>query len=284
LKKLLQSAFIALFILSLTIIAQAEELAIPASDETSVSAQTEEVPALTASAVYQEPAPQQPTYEEPTPSPEPAKRYVIELSGINLRKGPSVNYDVIKPIEYRSLLSLLEADSGADQQWSLVEFDGDTGYVKREYLGIDQPPEPPEKPKPALVVEHLTWGEVKGIFTIGVPAKVLDIRSGAVYYVKSFSNGSHADVEPVTKEDTAIMKRTYNNSWNWDGRPVWVTINGRTIAGAINGMPHGGGVNSSNGMSGQVCLHFYQSRVHNGNRSYERQLQAVVQESWNAAQ
>jgi hypothetical protein len=209
-----------------------------------------------------------------------AERFVIELDGVNLRKGPSTDDEVIKPLEYGSAVLLKTAEASPDGLWSLVDAGGDIGYVKREYLGMDKPP---EKPKPAVVVEHLTWSEAKGVMSIGVPAKILDIRTGAVYYVKSFSNGMHADVEPVTAEDTAIMKRTYNNRWDWDGRPVWVTINGRTIAAAINGMPHGGGVNSSNGMNGQVCLHFWKSSVHNGNRSYERQLQAVVQEAWNAA-
>jgi uncharacterized protein YgiM (DUF1202 family) len=132
-------------------------------------------------------------------------------------------------------------------------------------------------------VELLAWNEVKPIFTIGAAAEVYDVRTGLTYYVKSFSNGNHADIEPITTEDTATIKRTFNNSWTWDGRPVWVTINGRTIAAAINGMPHGRGVNGNNGMNGQICLHFRGSTVHNGNMRYSQQLQAVVTEAYNAA-
>lgn len=78
------------------------------------------------------------------------------------------------------------------------------------------------------------------------------------------------------------MLQTYGGRWDWDPRPVYVTINGRTIAGSINGMPHGGGVNSENGMSGQVCIHFRGSTVHNGNTSFARDHQNAITEAWNA--
>ncbi|MDR1538235.1 MAG: SH3 domain-containing protein [Clostridiales bacterium] len=216
-----------------------------------------------------------------SPSEEARAEERFTIDGVNLRKGPSTSDDVIKVLKYGTSVELLNAEEGEGGDWSFVSQDGDEGYIKREYLAVEQPP---ERAVPARsAVELLSWSEVKPIFTIGVAAKIYDVWSGLVYYVKSFSNGSHADVEPVTKDDTAIMKRTYGNVWDWDGRPVWVTINGRTIAAAINGMPHGGGVNSSNGMNGQVCLHFYGSAVHNGNKTYQRQLQEVVMQSWNAA-
>ncbi|MCL2058050.1 MAG: peptidoglycan-binding protein [Oscillospiraceae bacterium] len=132
-------------------------------------------------------------------------------------------------------------------------------------------------------VELIDWSVVKKVFSIGVPARVYDVRSGKVYYVKAFSNGNHADVEPVTVEDTATLKSTFGGVWSWTPRPVWVTVNGRTFAGSINGMPHGGGVNNSNGMDGQVCLHFRGSATHNGNTAYGQQHQNAIVEAWNAA-
>jgi hypothetical protein len=141
--------------------------------------------------------------------------------------------------------------------------------------------------KPAQIapngVELVEWTEVKKIFDIGKDTRIYDVRSGAVYYVRGFSNGNHADVEPITTDDTDIMKNTFGGVWSWTPRPVWVTINGRTIAGSINGMPHGGGVNNSNGMEGQICLHFRGSSAHNGNDAYTQLHQDVVTEAWNAA-
>ena len=132
-------------------------------------------------------------------------------------------------------------------------------------------------------VELTEWSEAKKAFTIGVTASVYDVRTGISYNVKSFSNGKHADVEPVTKEDTALLKKTYNGKWSWTPRPVWVTINGKVMAASINGMPHAGGINNENGMDGQVCIHFKGSSTHNGNKSFAKQHQDAVMEAWNAA-
>ena len=161
------------------------------------------------------------------------------------------------------------------------ESDGELSEREKPPGGNDELLNDEELSKP--IVELLDWSQVKPVFTIGVATEVYDVGTGLIYFVKSFSNGKHADVEPVTAEDTAIFKQTYNNRWSWDGRPVWVTINGRRIAGAINGMPHDGGVNNNNGMNGHVCLHFKGSSVHNSNMKYSQQLQAVVLDSYNAS-
>jgi peptidoglycan hydrolase-like protein with peptidoglycan-binding domain len=133
-------------------------------------------------------------------------------------------------------------------------------------------------------VELIDWPEAKKIMAIGVAAAIYDIRSGITYNVKSFSNGMHADVEPVTRDDTALLKETYNGVWSWDPRPVWVSINGHVMAASIHGMPHGGGVNNSNGMDGQICIHFKGSSTHNGNENYAQRHQDTVIEAWEAAQ
>jgi peptidoglycan hydrolase-like protein with peptidoglycan-binding domain len=132
-------------------------------------------------------------------------------------------------------------------------------------------------------VEYMYWSDVKGIFKIGLTARVYDVRSGVVYEVRSFSNGNHADVEPITTGDTELVKSTFGGVWSWDPRPVWVTVNGRTIAGSINGMPHGGGVNDENGMDGQLCLHFLGGSTHNSNKTYAQRHQDAIVEAWNAA-
>lgn len=129
-------------------------------------------------------------------------------------------------------------------------------------------------------VDYTDWSIAKNIFTIGVPAKIYDLYTGKVYYVKSFSNGNHADVETVTKEDTRIMKTTFGNVWSWDVRPVLVSINGKTMAASINGMPHAIGVNNSNDMDGQVCIHFKGSKTHNGNVSFTKLHQEVALEAY----
>jgi hypothetical protein len=140
----------------------------------------------------------------------------------------------------------------------------------------------PSDPDPADV-EYTPWSEAKKVFAIGMDASVYDVKTGLTYTVRSFSNGNHADVEPVTVQDTAIMKETFDGVWKWDPRPVWVTVNGRVMACSINGMPHGGGVNANNGMDGQICIHFLGSATHNGNTAFGKQHQDAALEAYEAA-
>jgi len=124
------------------------------------------------------------------------------------------------------------------------------------------------------------WDEARHLFTLHTPAEILDIRTGLVYYVQSFSNGNHADVETVSKQDTDIMLQSYGGQWSWNTRPIIVTLNGRSLVASTNGMPHGGGVIANNGMNGQVCIHFRGSTTHNGTRSHERDHQSSIDEAW----
>lgn len=204
----------------------------------------------------------------------------VTVERVNFRTGPSTDDAIIVTIERGTAVKV---SSYVENGWSTVVYNEKTGYIFSEYIVTKEAYEAAKVSSPNSEVELLDWwSEAKGVITIGADIKVYDVRSGLTYYIRSFSNGNHADVEPITKEDTAIMKKTYGGVWSWDARPVLVTINGRTLAAAINGMPHGGGVNGNNGMSGQVCLHFKNSTTHNGNRSYEKDLQAAVMEAWAA--
>ena len=200
----------------------------------------------------------------------PVVKYATDR--VNLRSKPNTDAEIVKTINRGESVDFIAI---YNYEWSAVTYNGVKGFINSKFLSNEKPPEPK--------AELMVWGDVKSILKTGVSIPVYDIGTGLTYYVKSFSNGMHADVEPATTEDTAIMKRTYNNVWSWDGRPVWVTIAGHTIAAAINGMPHGGGVISDDGMDGQVCLHFKGSTVHNGNMTYSQQLQDVVMQAYNAS-
>lgn len=199
----------------------------------------------------------------------------ITIDRVNFRMEPNTDAGIIATLPNGTEILMAEYD---EDNWSKVIYNSNTGYIKSEFIMTKEN----YAKLPKSQVELLNWSEVKNIFTIGVDAKVYDVRTGLTYYVRSFSNGLHADVEPVTKEDTAIMLKTYNGTWQWDPRPVWVTINGRTMAASINGMPHGGGVNNSNGMDGQVCIHFRGCTTHNGNKAFAQDHQDGVTEAWNA--
>jgi len=114
--------------------------------------------------------------------------------------------------------------------------------------------------------ELVDWSQVKNIFKVGMTAVVTDLDTGLTWKVKRLGGSNHADIEPLTAQDTAIMKKAYGGEWSWARRAVVVNINGRKIAGSINGMPHGGQTIYNNNFNGHHCLHFLNSMTHGSNQ------------------
>ena len=213
----------------------------------------------------------------------------VTMYRVNLRTGASTDHERLIVVPEGETVYVVHY---APEGWSQVLYNEYIGYIKSEFLQTTLPQiqtiqyeqQVQVSSDSSNGVELSTWTEIRNVFTVGVPAAVYDIQTGRTYYVKSFSNGQHADVEPVTAEDTAIMKETFGGVWSWAVRPVWVTINGRTFAGSINGMPHGGGVNPSNNMNGQVCIHFLHSSTHNNNSDFTRLHQDILKKAFDFAQ
>lgn len=114
--------------------------------------------------------------------------------------------------------------------------------------------------------EYLDWfGVVDGIFKNGDIATVTDFDTRKAFKVRRLYGSSHADVEPLTAEDTAIMKSIYGE-WSWDRRAIIVSVNGHHIAASMNGMPHGGEEIKDNDFDGQFCIHFKGSKTHTGDK------------------
>ena len=115
-----------------------------------------------------------------------------------------------------------------------------------------------------------------GVFCDGAKAIVTDVATGISYQVKRRGGYNHADVEPVTAFDTWQMYRIYGENWAWTRRAVIVTLSdGTSLAGSINGMPHGGSNISDNNMDGHTCIHFLNSRTH-GTDKVDAAHQAAV--------
>ncbi len=141
-----------------------------------------------------------------------------------------------------------------------------SNQCKRKPINIATRVTPTPKPTPkkeARVIKMYDWfSVVQHLFPRGGQATVIDVYTGISYRVQRVGGRSHADVEPVTANDTKKFKQTYGGSWDWARRPVWVVINGEYIAGSTNGMPHGYETVGGNNMTGQVCIHFLNSRTH----------------------
>ncbi|PWW05731.1 hypothetical protein DFQ01_104293 [Paenibacillus cellulosilyticus] len=96
----------------------------------------------------------------------------------------------------------------------------------------------------------------KSIFTI------TDVASGRSFRVQRRAGSDHADVQPITKEDSRIMKEIYGGAWSWNRKAVLVHSGDNWIAASMNGMPHGGDGIPDNDFSGHFCVHFLGSTTH----------------------
>ena len=148
-------------------------------------------------------------------------------------------------------------------------------------------------------IQMLPWfGHVNTFFARGDVATIIDVNTGLSYRVKRTYGTNHADVEGLTKEDTAIMKQTAGGEWSWTRRPVIVEVHGVRIAASIALMPHAGrddlpalqtvnnrsggygrGTNldevKGNDMHGHVDLHFLGSKGHASGRVDSKHQAAV---------
>ena len=218
-------------------------------------------------------------YEEYIPYDECERPLVFRTTAnLNLRSGPGTDYSRISTINNGRLVYVTDLRDG---EWFAVDVNGQVGYMFAEFLV--------EVPDIAAIVseingnvERLHWNEARQLTTIGTTLTVIDVRTGITWQMASFSNGNHADVEPLTAADTAAMLQAWGGRWCWQPRPVHVIVGDRVLAASLNGMPHAGSTRSGNNMNGHVCMHFYGSRTHNGNRSHERDHQNAVNEAFNA--
>ena len=129
-----------------------------------------------------------------------------------------------------------------------------------------------------LIPQALSWSEVQRIFTHNSVARVIDVETGKSFRVRRYYGSLHADCEPLTAEDTAIMKSIYG-SWSWTRRAIVLEISGRRIAASMNGYPHGTGAIKTNNFDGHFCIHFKGSRIHRTGRSdpdHQAAIQAAV--------
>ena len=132
-------------------------------------------------------------------------------------------------------------------------------------------PTPKPTPKPKVgsssskygIMED--WSVVNKLAPRGSTMTVKDFYTGITYKVYRMGGHLHMDVEPVTKDDCAAMKKSMGGKWTWKRRPLLVKIKGKWYAASLYGEPHGQQTIHNNNMDGQVCIHFLNSRTHGSN-------------------
>ena len=85
---------------------------------------------------------------------------------------------------------------------------------------------------------------------------IYDPESGLAYQVHMFSYGKHAEIEPLTANDTKIMYEIFGGQ-TWNPKPVWVIFADGTIRIATtHSVPHQVQHRTDNNFPGHSCLHF----------------------------
>ena len=113
-------------------------------------------------------------------------------------------------------------------------------------------------------IKLIEWEKANEILPRYSKFTVVDFETGMKFRVQRRAGSNHADVQPLTSKDTAIMKKIYNGKWSWKRRAIIVISEDGKIAASMHGMPHGGGALKNN-FPGHFCIHFYGSTTHRTN-------------------
>jgi len=112
-------------------------------------------------------------------------------------------------------------------------------------------------------VELIDWfNGGSELFSKGTEVTVIDVDTGLSFHARRFAGKYHADSDPLTADDTAVLKQIAGGKWSWDRHAIWVKIGERYIAASMHCMPHMTDPSPDNDFPGHFCIHFLHSKVH----------------------
>lgn len=142
------------------------------------------------------------------------------------------------------------------------------------------------------------WKQVRKIIDKDAVLTVKDLDTQKVFKVKYTYGTNHIDSEPLTVEDSKVIKEIWGGSYSWDRRAVQIYYEDKVIAASMVSYPHAGlddrqantyvsnrsggfgkGTNldkvKDNGVNGVMCIHFKNSTLHKTGRSDKNHQQEV---------
>jgi peptidoglycan hydrolase-like protein with peptidoglycan-binding domain/SH3-like domain-containing protein len=151
-----------------------------------------------------------------------------------------------------------------------------------------KPTAPPVNTAPtASQVRYANWyTEIRARCRTYPYATVYDYNTGLSWKVHMFSIGAHADSEPVSAADTAIMVQAFGGKYTWTPKSVWVVMSdGRVYMASTHDNPHGVDHNTSNNFPGHLCIHFPRTQAEvTAIGDYATSHQAAIDLGWKATQ
>ena len=134
-------------------------------------------------------------------------------------------------------------------------------------------------PAHGAAIEMDWWtSDIRTIFARGVTATITDVDTGLAWKEVCRGQINHADCQPCTAADTAVLKKVAGGSWSWSRRAIFVTINGVNYAASMNCQPHGSDAIKNNNFDGHHCIHFTNSRT-NGSNAVDPLHQAAIKKA-----
>ncbi len=131
------------------------------------------------------------------------------------------------------------------------------GYAPRNYAVV-----PAEDSAPTHFGHLVDWFlDGKYLLRRNSVFTITDLQTGKVFSVKVLGGYNHADVEPLTANDTNVMKQLWAN-WEWTPRPVVIFKDGMNIAASLSGMPHSFDTTPDNGVVGHFDCYLKNSIPH----------------------
>ena len=164
--------------------------------------------------------------------------------------------------------------------WAYVTTKNESGYVRTSNLKKTTAKKNSSAVPAKGTAETADWFEskIRYAFAKGAKVTVTDVDTRRAFKVRRKGGHNHADVEPVSADDTEVMKSIYGGNWSWNRRAVFVTVNGKNYAASMNGKPHGKYDIKDNNFNGHFCIHFTNSRTHKSNK-VDEQHQKMVQKA-----
>ncbi len=110
----------------------------------------------------------------------------------------------------------------------------------------------------AASVKNVNWyTAIRPKYKAGTVMQIYDFATGYTWQCVMMSNGAHADSQPRTADDTAIMYKAFGNKNTWTPKAVWITMpDGQTYIASMHNVPHLSGSIKDNNFDGHLCIHF----------------------------
>jgi len=188
----------------------------------------------------------------------------VQKDGVKVYSDSSTSAKALATVNRNTKVTCVAVNNG----WCRVKSGSSYGYIQQSYLATSKHDGySTASPAPGKSVSADWWTSgISSKFAKKEKAVVTDVATGISFVVYRGGGTNHADVQPLTKQDTAALKKACGSDFGtWERRAIWVSVDGVKYAASMNCMPHGDGSISNNDYNGHFCIHFTNSRTHGTN-------------------